>query len=407
MILLKNIKQILTLDSAHQKDGRKLLPEDSSIVEDACIVYDSEIKFIGKEELIPKVLLDKIQTTKDLSGYVVTPEVIDCHTHLIFGGNRSSEYSLRLNGGDYREIAKSGGGILETSRGTNALSDEELFNLCCERVERISQRGVGTIEIKSGYGLGFDEEYRLTDIIQRLKNHFSPKIQIKNTYMAAHAFPKKFKTSKEYIDTVCITLLRKASTDFNIDAVDIFHENGYFSAEDVNELFKVAKELSIPVKSHADEFVDNGGAKLAVDHKALSTDHLLCTNALGIKALAESTTVATLLPGTGFFLGKTQVNAREFLDAGVKVAIGSDYNPGSCHCDNVILVASIAAPTYKMNIAELWASITLNAASALGINNQGAIKEGLAPRFTFFKANTVDEITYNWGKNLSADLDSI
>jgi Imidazolonepropionase and related amidohydrolases len=283
---------------------------------------------------------------------------------------------MRLNGADYQEIAKSGGGILNTMKGTQALSSEELFDISVDRVNRIHSYGVGTIEIKSGYGLTYSKEMELTKVIDKLKKHFYPKVQIKNTFMAAHAVPKEYKNSNEFMNSVVIPLLEELADKGIIDAVDIFHEKNYFDEKDTKLLFEKAQALGIDRKSHADEFFDNKGAILAANYQALSTDHLLRTEQDGIEALASSSTVATLLPGTGFFLGKPQANARRFLDEGVKVAIASDYNPGSCHCDNVILVASLAAPVYKMNIAELWSSITLNAAHALGIKNQGAVKQG-------------------------------
>lgn len=406
MFLLKNIREVLTLQEADKKDGRKLLPSDLSILKDASIVFDDEIKFIGNYSDIPESMLKKVTDEKDLTGFVLTPELVDSHTHLIFGGNRAKEYSMRLNGADYQEIAKAGGGILESTRGTNSLSDEELFELCCERINRLNSYGVGTIEIKSGYGLGFDEEYRLTKMINKLKLKFYPHIQIINTYMAAHAVPKGY-DSKKYINDVCIPLLDKISEEGILDSVDIFHEEGYFDSKDVIKLLNHAIKLNLPVKTHADEFKDNKGALLASNLKALSTDHLLNTSSESIKALSSSSTVATLLPGTGYFLGKDQANARGFLDAGVKVAIASDYNPGSCHCDNVLLLASIAAPNYKMNMAELWSAITLNASHALGLKDQGSISIGKKPRFSVFKLNSIDEITYNWGRNFSVKLESI
>lgn len=405
MKLLKNINQILTLSSAHDKDGRNLMPEDSGIINNGIVIFDEKIEFVGKE--VPKELEDKITEEHDLKDHVLAPEIVDSHTHLIFGGNRSFEYSMRLNGADYQEIASSGGGILESSRGTNSSSDEELLELSRERIKRLNSYGVGTIEVKSGYGLGFKEELRLSKLIDVLKKEFAPNIIIKNTHMAAHAVPKNFSSSSEYISQVCLPLLKELNKLKIIDAVDIFHEDGYFDQNDVRSLFELANSLGIPVKSHADEFKDNDGAALAVEFGALSTDHLLCTSDRGIEKLSNSETVATLLPGTGFFLGKPQANARKFLDKGVKVAIGSDYNPGSCHFDNVLQIAAMAAPTYKMNITELWASITLNAANALGVQNQGAIKVGLLPRFSLFQVKTIDEITYNWGRNFSKGIDFI
>ncbi len=186
--------------------------------------------------------------------------------------------------------------------------------------------------------------------------------------------------------------------------MDIFHEKNYFTAEDTKKLFEKARSLGIARKIHADELNDNGGAALAVEFSALSADHLLKVSDQGITELAKSKTVATLLPGTAFFLGKPLAPARTMLDAGVKVALASDYNPGSCHCDNLLLIGSLAAPQLKLNQAELWCGMTLNPSHALGFNDQGAIIPGMKARFALFKAESLSHITYNWGKNLRVNL---
>lgn len=400
LMAFTNFSQIVTLQSAYRKDGRKLISEDLSVIEDASIVFDSnEIKWVGPHKDLPINYAGV--TTEDFTGKVLLPEVVDSHTHLVFGGDRSKEYSMRLNGADYQEIANAGGGILSTMKSTNELSEKELLELAISRVEKIHSYGVGTIEVKSGYGLNYEKEKQCSLVIDKLKSHFKGRVQIINTYMAAHAVPSEFTSSNDYLNKVVIPLLKELSSMHIIDAVDIFHEDGYFDEVDTQQLFDVASILGIRVKSHADEFKDNKGAILATKNGALSTDHLLMTSKDGIEALANSSTVATLLPGTGFFLGKPQADAKAFFDAGAKVAIASDYNPGSCHCDNVILIASLAAPHYKMNIAHLWSSITLNAAHALGLKNQGVIQEGMAPRFSIFNVNHIDKITYNWGSNFS------
>jgi imidazolonepropionase len=329
------------------------------------------------------------------------PEIVDSHTHLVFGGDRAHEYTMRLNGASYEEIAAAGGGILNSMKGTQNLTRTELLKAAHQKVKTIRSYGVGTIEVKSGYGLTFDKEYELSHVIHDLKNIVRPDVQIINTFMAAHAVPKGFNSSYEYMKEVVLPLLDKLGEEQILDCVDIFHEENYFSHDDVVSLFERAKRWNINVKIHADEFNDNKGAILAAKYEALSADHLLQTTSDGISALANSNTVATLLPGTGLFLGKSQANARAMLDAGVRVAIASDFNPGSCHCDNLILIASIAAPIYKLNQAELWCAITLNAAHALGLKNQGALIEGLKPRFSVFNTDSIDRITYNWGKNLA------
>ena len=403
MIVFRNISQIVSLQSAHQKDGRNLQPEDLSLINDGAIAFDKEkIVWVGRDSELPDNFSNF--THKNMTGITITPELVDAHTHLVFGGDRATEYTMRLNGATYEDIAEAGGGILNTMSGTNSISMQSLFEISSQRIESIAAYGVGTIEIKSGYGLNYAKELEISQLIHRLKKKFSPRIQIKNTYMAAHAIPSEFKSSCDYMDSVVLPLLKDLSKNNIVDAVDIFHEVGYFNNEDVTKLFNLAKELNIPFKSHADEFHDNKGALLAAQMGALSADHLLRTGSDGIKALSNSSTVAMLLPGTGMFLGKPQADARAFLDSGCKVAIASDYNPGSCHCDNLLLLASLAAPLYQLNIAELWSAITLNSAHALGAYDQGAIKENLIPRFSFFKASSVDYITYNWGKNLSLPL---
>lgn len=398
-----NINQIITLNSAKKKDGRNLIPKDLDVINNGAIVFNNdEVIWCGKTEELPTKFLEL--STIDLSGHVLTPEIVDSHTHLVFGGDRSSEYTMRLNGADYEEIAKHGGGILSTMKNTLNESYDELFTKAVERVERIHSYGVGTIEIKSGYALTYEKEKEIGELIHNLKKHFQGKVQVFNTFLAAHAVPKGYSQSSDYLEKVVIPLLRELSTKGIVDAVDIFHEQGYFDKTDVENLFSVADELGIAKKIHADEFNDNKGALLACKHNALSSDHLLQTGEDGIKALATSATVATLLPGTAFFLGKPLANAKKFLDAGVKVSLASDYNPGSCHCDNLVLIASMSAKKLEMNIAQLWAAITLNAAASLGMNQQGYIAPSAKARFSLFQCDSIDQITYNWGRNFATTL---
>jgi imidazolonepropionase len=398
--VLKNFSQIATLAHAHHKDGRLLNHEDLGLLNNATIVYDEDkILWAGVDKQLPEEF-QKLDF-KDCSGKVCLPEIVDSHTHLLFGGDRAHEYSMRLNGASYEEIAAAGGGILNSTKGTQALTRGELLNIAKARVKTIHSYGVGTIEIKSGYGLSFEKEYELSRIIHDLKSIVRPNVQIINTFMAAHAIPKIYSSSYDYMKEVVLPLLDKLAGENIIDAVDIFHEQNYFSNEDVVSLFERAQRLNIPVKLHADELNNNAGAEIAAKYNAISADHLLKISKEGIAALKNSSTVANLLPGTGLFLGKEKAPARDLLDAGVKVSMASDYNPGSCNCDNLILLASIAAPMYKMSQSEMWCAITLNAAHALGLKNQGAIVNGLAPRFSIFNTDSIDKITYSWGKNLS------
>ena len=397
-----DLNEIVTLKTAHKKNGRSLTADDLSIIRNAAIVFDeTKIIWVGENSKFPEQYRN---IAKSLKGHVLTPEMVDSHTHIVFGGDRAQEYADRLNGVSYEEIAKRGGGILLTMKQTNDASLEKLYKDACERIERLYSYGVGTIEIKSGYGLNLEKEHEVSLLIDRLKTHFSPRVQIFNTYLAAHDVPKSFSSPNAYMVEVVIPLLEKLAPLKVIDAVDIFHEKNYFSKDDVDLLFNEAKALGIPRKIHADELNDNDGALLASQFDSLSADHLLKISEVGIKALAESSTVATLLPGTAFFLGKPLAPARALLDSGARVAIASDYNPGSCHCDNVLLIASISAAQLKLNQAELWAGITLNAAAALGMNDQGAIVPGMKPRFSLFKTESLSHITYNWGRNFSVSL---
>lgn len=401
MILYKNIKELLTLEGAANKDGRNLLPEDLSIIQNASIIVDEDnkIKWVGKASNLPKEFYE-IKSI-DCSNFVITPEIVDSHTHLVFGGDRSFEYTMRLNGADYEDIANAGGGILSTMKNTLECSENELFEKACERIERINSYGVGTIEIKSGYALTYDGEKLISNVIDKLKKKYVDKVNIFNTFLAAHAVPKTFNDSNEYLEKVVFPLLEELKDKKIIDAVDIFHEKGYFNDEDTHKLFSKAQTLNIPIKIHADEFNDNKGAVIASEYNALSADHLLATTEDGIEALAKSNTVATLLPGTAFFLGKPLANARKILDAGCKVSLASDYNPGSCHCDNLLLIAQLSAKSLNMNSTEVWSAITLNAAHALNLKSQGAVIVGMDARFSFFEANTIDNILYSWGRNFS------
>jgi imidazolonepropionase len=252
-----HLNEILTLKEAHKKDGRNLLPSDLSIIEDGSIVFDEhKILWIGKTSEFPQQY--KSVYAKNLQGHVLTPELVDSHTHTVFGGDRAQEYADRLNGISYEEIAKRGGGILFTMKETNSLSDDELFLLAMDRIERIHSYGVGTLEIKSGYALNFEKEYAVSKVIDRLKTYFHPRVQISNTYLAAHDVPKSFNSSKDYLEEVVLPLLEKLAEEKIIDAVDIFHEKNYFSAEDTINLFEKAAALKLPVKIHADELNTNG-----------------------------------------------------------------------------------------------------------------------------------------------------
>lgn len=398
MRVYRHLSQLASLAGAHRKGGRGLTPGDLGLVDDAAVVFDDQrIHWVGADRDLPAEY--QALPATNCQGHVLTPALVDSHTHLLFGGNRSAEYVARLNGEDYQAIARAGGGILYTMRETLKLSTEQLVDLGRERLARLLSYGVRTVEMKSGYALTADGELRLLRAARILKQEFRDRLTIFSTYLGAHAVPQDFSSSTQFLTAVVIPTLRQAHAEGLVDAVDIFAEEGYFSAEDVRVLFTEARALGLAVKIHADEFNDNGGAALAAQFGALSADHLLKTSTAGIRALAESSTVATILPGTAFFLGKPLAPARQLLDGGCRVAIASDYNPGSSHVDNLLLVAALAAPSLRLNMAELWAGITLNAAAALGFSDRGCLVPGMRPDFALFAVHKVSDVTYGWGRN--------
>lgn len=398
MKVYRNLNQILTLQSAQLKGGRNLTPDDATIVDTGAIVFDEhKIHWIGKTADLP-AKYDNLPS-HDMNGFVLTPGIVDSHTHLVFGGNRSKEYVDRLNGVDYQLIAARGGGILYTMKETLSLSEDQLFAESVVKLDRFIELGVKVIEIKSGYALTSEGELKVLRVIKRLKDSYKNKLLIFSTYLGAHAVPKEFASSRDFLTKVVIPTLDLAHGEGLVDFVDIFVEQGYFSVEDAKLLFNRSKELGLKTRIHADEFTDLGCGALAAEYNCASADHLLKVSDHSIQKLSQSDTVATLLPGTAFFLGKPLAPARKLLDAGCRVALASDYNPGSSHIDNLLLVASLSAPNLKMNLTEVWAAITLNAAFSLGLPNYGYLEVGSASCFSLFKTAQVSDITYFWGRN--------
>jgi imidazolonepropionase len=393
MKVYRHIKELVTMKGALTKDGRRLLDEDLSLLKDGAIVFDEQkIHWVGRDKDLPAHYTSFPSVT--LKDHVVTPGIIDCHTHSVFAGDRSHEYIQRLSGMDYQQIAKNGGGILFSVEKTLAATDDELFQAAIPRLSRMYYAGVRGVEIKSGYALSIEGELRLLRVIKKLKESFAGKIFISSTFMGAHAVPQGMKSS-EHMDKNVLPALYKAHQESLVDAVDIFYEDGFFTKDDVIQLAQFTKELGLPLKAHVDEFNDNDGAFLAVSKGCISAEHLLHSSIKGINALGANPTVAVALPGTAFFLGKPLAPVVRMLNAGAKVAIGSDFNPGSSHLHNVLLLAALSAPTFKMNQAHLWAAITLNAAHAIGWKNAGVLQTGYLPLMSIFKAPSLDWITYD------------
>lgn len=398
--LLYNISELYTLLQAHEKKGVHLKPVDVGLIKDGvCLFEDTKVSWVGsrksfEEQFSIKNIHSSFSSDEliDCKQKVVIPSVVDSHTHLVFGGDRSDEYLWRLNGEDYQEIANKGGGILSTVKDTQKASFEELYISAEERLLKILDYGVHLVEIKTGYGLSFEAEEKLLKVIFKLREKYPQHVFA--TLMSAHAVPGGFH-AKSYLEEVCIPLLEKYSSQ--IDATDIFFEVGYFEEDLTRKYLNKARELGVKIKIHADEFTDLGGAEIACEFNALSADHLLKISDRSIQKLKDqSSTVATLLPGTALFLGKALAPARKMLDEGVCVALASDYNPGSCHWDNVLEISKKSAKLLGMNQAEWLSSITLNASKALGRYDLGYLAPGASEAYTILDSSSLAQYLYQW-----------
>ncbi len=340
------------------------------------------------------------QVSIDGEGYLVTPGLIDCHSHLVYGGNRADEYEMRLNGASYEEIAQSGGGIVSTVKATRETDKDELFKLAAKRLSYLIDEGVTSIEIKSGYGLDLETEQKMLEVAAEL-GQFSG-IEVSKTFLGAHAVPPEYKSKPdEYITLVCEEMLPAFKTLNLIDCVDAFCEGIGFSLEQTKRVFNKAKSLDLPVKLHAEQLSDLGGSKLACEFNAWSVDHLEFLNAKDATCLKHSNTVATLLPGAYYFLSETQLPPIQALrDADVAIAIATDSNPGSSPCLSLLLMLNMATTLFKLTPLEALKGVTINAAKALNINNRvGSIETGKQADLVFWDVNSPAELSYRIGGN--------
>ena len=330
---------------------------------------------------------------------MVLPGFVDSHTHLVFAGDRSNEFEMRLAGKTYQDIAKAGGGISASCQATRLQSKNDLFKSALARVNNFLKQGVTTVEIKTGYGLSLEAEKKCLDVIEGLKK--KSRATIKATYLAAHSVPPEFKGRQgEYVETLAkewLPLLKK-----KIDYVDMFIDDGYFTVEDARVLLTEAMKIKIPSKLHADELKLSGGSRIAVEYGALSCDHLLCVTKTEAQLIAKSETTATLLPATAFFLKKSYAPARMLLDAGARVALATDFNPGTAPSQDIALVGALAALEMKMRIDEVIVSLTLNGAYALGMETRkGACLPGFDADFQIVESQSPAGLFYNFGQRFN------
>jgi imidazolonepropionase len=335
----------------------------------------------------------------DAKGAFVTPGWVDAHTHLVFGGWRQHEIPLKLRGASYLEILQSGGGILDTVRQTRQMSEDALFSRAMGFLDEQLGFGVTTTEIKSGYGLDLENETKQLRVIRRLNEAHA--MDVVATCMAAHAVPPEFAGRAEaYVDYVCETILPQVAEERLARYCDVFCETGVFSVEQSRRVLKAARGLGLGLKIHADEIDAIGGALLAGELGAISAEHLIATDDIGIAALAQGGVTACLLPQTSVYLNKNFARAREMISQNVAVAVASDFNPGSCPSLNLQLSANLAYLRYRMTPEEILTAVTLNAACAIGLGDKiGSIEPGKQADLTLWNADSMEMLCYRMGTN--------
>lgn len=373
-------------------------PTPYGLMSDAAIaLQDGLITWVGKAEEIPENLQDA--ESVDLGGRLVTPGLIDCHTHLVHGGNRAAEFEMRLNGASYEEVARAGGGIISTVRATRSASADELLRSALRRADALIAEGVTTLEIKSGYGLDVDTELRMLRVAREVGNNRA--IRVRTSFLGAHAIPADYKDRADaYIDEVCIPTLRQAHDEGLVDAVDGFCEGIAFSTDQIARVFEVARELGLPVKLHAEQLSNLGGAALAAHHGALSADHLEYLDEDGVQAMADAGTVAVLLPGAFYTLRETQVPPVQSLrEHGVPSALATDANPGSSPLTSLLLAMNMGCTLFRLTPEEALRGVTVHAARAMGLTDVGTIAPGQRAELAVWDVEQPSELAYRIGFN--------
>lgn len=367
------------------------------IAQGVIVVEGRKIAWLGTAKDLPDVY--QSGETVNLEGRLVTPALIDCHSHIVFGGNRATEFEQRLNGASYEEVAKAGGGIVSTVTATRLASDSALLADALTRVDAMIAEGVTMIEVKSGYGLDTETELKMLRVARQIAT--LRMVDIKTTFLGAHATPVEYKGRPDaYIDEVCIPALRTAHAEGLVDAVDGFCEGIAFDTVQIARVFDVAVELGLPVKLHAEQLSNIGGTQLAAKYGALSADHVEYATDADARALADAGTVAVVLPGAFYTLCETQPPPiQAFRDHGVPIALATDCNPGSSPLASPLLVMNMACTLFRMTPLEALLGVTAHAAQALGASKTGRIRVGNDADLCVWNASRPAELAYRIGFN--------
>jgi imidazolonepropionase len=373
--------------------------EGYGLVEDAAIVVDgAHIAWVGADREVPRDWRDLSEFTHECGGALATPGLIDCHTHLVWGGDRANEFEMRLNGASYEDIARAGGGIASTVKATRAASEQELLAQSERRLSELMAEGVTTVEVKSGYGLSLEHEGKCLRVARELGERHP--VEVHTTFLGAHALPPEFAgRADDYIEEV-VRMMGALHREGLVDAVDAFCERIAFTPAQTEKVFAAARALGLPVKLHAEQLSDSGGAQLAARYSALSCDHLEWLSAEGAGAMARAGSVAVLLPGAFYFLRETRVPPVELLRKhGVPIAISTDCNPGSSPCTSLLLMLNMACTLFRLTPLEALAGVTRNAARALGAADRGMLAPGQRANFVLWDAQQPAQLAYAIGAN--------
>lgn len=394
-MLLGNAK-IVAIDKAPGKDQLSYCMIDNGAV----AIEGEKIVWVGHADAIPEDYKDsKKFPYRDLGGRLVTPALIDCHTHVVHGGNRAVEFEMRLQGASYEEIARAGGGIVSTVSATRAASVDELLASALPRVDALLAEGVAVIEVKSGYGLDRETELNMLRAARAIEKYRS--VRIKTTFLGAHATPAEFKGEPDrYIDEVCIPTLRTAHAEGLVDAVDGFCEGIAFDTAQITRVFDVARALGIPVKLHAEQLSNIGGTKLAAGYGALSVDHVEYAKEEDAMAMAKSGSVAVLLPGAFYTLREKQLPpVAAFRKHGVPMAVATDCNPGTSPLMSILLTMNMSCTLFRLTPEEALIGATAHAARALGLSDTGQVRAGMRADLAIWNVSHPAELSYRIGFN--------
>ncbi|WP_422099575.1 imidazolonepropionase [Variovorax sp.] len=363
----------------------------------ALVVAQGTIRWVGARAALPAEYA--ALPVHDGGGALATPGLVDCHTHLVYGGQRANEFAMRLAGASYEEVAKAGGGIVSSVRATREADEDTLFAQAAPRLEALLADGVCAIEIKSGYGLALAHERKQLRVARRLGEHYG--VTVRTTFLGAHALPPEYAgRSGEYIELVCREMLPALAAEGLVDAVDVFCERIAFSLDETERVFQAARALGLPVKLHAEQLSDMGGAALAARYGALSCDHIEHLSAEGIEAMRAAGTVAVLLPGAYYTLRDTHLPPIEALRAaGVPMAVATDHNPGTSPALSLLLMVNMACTLFRLTVPEALAGVTQHAARALGLEaSHGAIAAGRPANFVLWSVRDAAELAYWFGQ---------